>query len=199
MRLFIAIALPAPLRAAIGEAVKTVRGASASPQKRGHETIRWIPEESIHLTLKFLGEVSGEQAAAVQASLAPLCAAHRPFGLTIAGSGAFPTAKSPNILWVGVARSEALLKLAREIDRAMAALGFEEEGRPFSPHLTIGRVKERRAGAAAAKELSTFRDRVFGSIEVNRILLMESRLKPGGAEYTARAGFTLNKEAPTNE
>lgn len=168
-----------------------VKGIPASSAR-----VRWVAEENIHLTVKFLGEVDEGRVAGIGERLREVCTGHAPFGLTIEGTGAFPGTKNPRTLWVGVAGSEALANLARDIEQAMASLGFEKEERTFSPHLTIGRVRpgrvtERRGLDSIVKELATFKDKVFGTIQVEEILLMKSQLRPGGAEYSVVAGFQL--------
>jgi 2'-5' RNA ligase len=96
------------------------------------------------------------------------------------------------VLWLGIEASDQLEALFREIDAALAEIGFERDGRRFSPHLTIGRVKDRRDVALVVRELSTYKDVFFGTIEVREILLMKSALKPSGAEYSKTAIIALN-------
>ena len=151
------------------------------PLSRG---VKWVAEQSIHLTLKFLGEATEEAVAAVSKTLAAVSAEHRPFNVSVHGIGAFPSMRHPNVLWVGMDCPEELQTLHRDIDEALSVLGFEREERRFSPHLTIGRVKEKKGVDLVVKELSTFDGALFGTIHVAEVVLMRSTLKPSGAEYS---------------
>lgn len=186
MRCFIAIDMPETVKRSLGEVINRVKGSS--------KDIRWIPVQNVHLTLKFLGEVQEETIPAIEKRLSSVCAGFKPFSITASGIGAFPSLKHPATIWVGLDASGELEQLARAVDLSMAALGFEKEERQFSPHLTIGRVKDRKGIEPVIKELYTFKDVFFGSIEVNEVLLMRSVLKPTGAEYSKIAGFKLSSK-----
>jgi 2'-5' RNA ligase len=185
MRCFIALDISDEIRKAIAGMIQ-----KASIGVRG---IRWVSAENIHLTLKFLGEVKEELIPEMQKRLSEACARHKAFPINIRGTGAFPNPKYPNVLWVGIDKSEELKRLYLDIDEAMSSLGFEKEDRDFSPHLTIGRVKDKRGIEPALKELYTFKDAFFGSIDVTEILLMKSVLKSSGAEYSKIAVFRLSR------
>lgn len=109
-------------------------------------------------------------------------------------SPAFTNFKYPNVLWMGIDESGELKRLYEDIEESMFELGFEKEDRKFSPHLTIGRVKDRKGIEPVIKGLYTFKDTFFGSIEVNEVLLMRSVLKSTGAEYSKIAGFKLSSK-----
>jgi 2'-5' RNA ligase len=183
MRCFIAIDIPREIKGMIGEVIDKLKGKS--------QGIRWVPASNIHITLKFLGSVEEEMVSEIEMRLSAICANYRPFTATVRGAGAFPRLKYPNVLWVGMDVPGELADLYQDIDRAMAELGFEREDRKFSPHLTIARVKDRRDSAPVVQELSTFKDTIFGTINIDEILLMRSDLKPTGAEYSKIAGFKL--------
>lgn len=185
MRCFIAIDIPQDIKARIGEVIDRLKDASKG--------VRCVPASNVHITLKFLGSVGEDMVAGIEARLAEISAKYKPFSATVRGAGAFPTLKNPNVLWVGVDESAELDRLYQDIDRAMAGLGFAREDRKYSPHLTIARVKDRKSAAPAVKELSTFKDTIFGTISIEEILLMRSDLGPGGAEYTRIAGFRLKE------
>ena len=192
IRCFIAVDIPEDIREAINGVVEKVK------DKGGSGGVRWVPVENIHLTLKFLGHVEERSLPEIERRLSDICMNTGPFSVAVRGTGAFPGPKHPSVLWVGMDESEELNRLYREIDEAMAGLGFEKEGRKFSPHLTIGRaiarVKDRRDAVPAAGELATFRDLFFGSINIEEILLMKSVLGPSGAQYSKLAGFRLGRE-----
>jgi 2'-5' RNA ligase len=155
--------------------------------------VRWIPAENIHLTLKFLGDVKFIFPE-IENELALICMRRDVFSINIRGAGAFPSFKYPNVLWIGIDESSELKGLYEDIEESMSELGFEKEDRRFSPHLTIGRVKDRKGIEPVIKKLYTFKDTFFGSIEVNEVLLMRSILKPTGAEYSKIAGFKLSSK-----
>lgn len=183
MRCFIALDVSGGVRHSIAGVIETVKGLSRS--------VRWVSPGRIHLTLKFLGEVSAETAGRIQEQLSLLCGRHGPFVLTVSGAGGFPDLRHPNVLWAGINESEPLMLLHRDLEQSMAGLGFGKEDKPFSPHLTIGRVKGREGLEDVVREWSGLKDMIFGSISVEEILLVKSTLKPSGAEYSRMAGFKL--------
>lgn len=183
MRCFIAIDVPENIKDAIVGVIE-----KCGLNSKG---VRWIHAENIHLTLKFLGDVKEDLIPDIQRRLAEICKRYAVFNINIRGAGAFPNFKYPNVLWMGIDESEELKRLYEDIEESMFELGFEKEDRKFSPHLTIGRVKDRKGIEPVVKELYTFKDTFFGSIKVNEVLLMRSVLKPTGAEYSKIAGFKL--------
>ena len=149
--------------------------------------VRWVRPQGIHLTLKFLGEIPPSRADAVAAAMEVACAAHAPFTLQVGGLGCFPNARRPRVVWVGVQEpSGALAALQRDVERAMASLGLPPEGRRFSPHLTLGRVKggSREALEVLGETVTRAGVRV-GNMAVDAVHLMRSDLLPGGVVYTA--------------
>ncbi len=186
MRCFVAIDVSEKVRFSICGAIEQMRGLSKG--------VRWVPPDHIHLTLKFLGETGDALLLKIQERLSLLCGRHAPFALTVRGSGGFPNLRRPNVLWVGIDESGPLSLLNRDIEQAMAELGFEREEKRFSPHLTVGRVKRADGLEAVIREWITFKDAVFGTISVGESLLMKSTLKPGGAEYSIIAGFKLGMD-----
>ena len=184
MRCFIAIDLP--------QKIKNVLGAVINASKRHSKSIRWIAPDNIHLTLKFLGEIEESLIPVIKERLSASCSPHKTFTINITGAGAFPNFRSPNVLWFGIEDSEELKRLYNNIEDAISLLGFKKEGRKFSPHLTIGRVKDKNGIESALKEFAAFKDRRFGSIEISEVVLMQSILKPSGAEYSRLAIFKLS-------
>lgn len=183
MRLFVAAEPSAPVRAAAAAAVAAVRaqievaGAGAG--------LRWIPTANLHLTVWFLGEVSDARAAALLDVLgAPL---HVPaFDLRLSGFGAFPPAGAPRVLWMGVA--DGLGPLARaheEIGVRLAPWGFPPEGRAYSAHLTIARVKAAPQGRARAalRAILEASQATAGPCRVEALHVFRSRTEPAGAVY----------------
>ena len=135
MRLFIAITPPVALREQIWMETEELR--------RIRE-MRWLDPSALHLTLKFLGEVEGETGRNVAAALGRAARPVEAFSLAIARLGVFPNGRRPRVVWVGVDADETLSLLRENIERALGALGFERDRRPFTPHITVGRVRRGR-------------------------------------------------------
>jgi RNA 2',3'-cyclic 3'-phosphodiesterase len=116
------------------------------------EAFRLTVPEKIHLTLKFLGEISEEALGWAKVSLDPMCEGHEPFEVSISAFGVFPSERKARILWVGVGEgSERLRDLAGDVQSALAAVGFEREDRSYVPHLTLGRARGRPVGFDAGR------------------------------------------------
>jgi 2'-5' RNA ligase len=160
----------------------------------------WSRPEGWHLTLKFLGPVAADQLPLLQDKL-PACAArHAAFALQFSGFGVFPDAHRPRVLWVGVEADEgarAIESLAREIEAMTAALGYPAEERPYSAHLTVGRIRTPRSSHDLASWLERHRADRLASMKVDQVALMRSDSGPGGAVYTPVAQFPLSHPAPT--
>lgn len=182
LRAFIALDLPDGIR-------HYLRTISATMQERlAGMPIGWMPVENIHLTLKFLGNISEQNADNIGRILDDLAPKFSPLELSVGGVGAFPNPKRARVLWVGVAAAEALLDLQQEIERGCQSLGYPAERRPFSAHLTLGRVQRdasHKEVQQIARGLQTQdfdrRERVF----VDELALFRSELSPEGAVYSA--------------
>ena len=180
MRAFIAIELPETLREAL--ALEQARFRAVCPDAR------WTRPEGIHLTLKFLGEISGEQEAQVKKSLGQMERFEK-FTVRARGFGFFPDARRPRVFWAGLEAPAELARLAAKVESAMAALGFPAENRAFSPHLTLARFKVPRPQPRLQELLAAQGDPLLGTFEASEFFLWESRLSPGGAEYRKVARF----------
>lgn len=184
MRTFIAIDL--------GPAIKERLAAFVSRLKPLGGDIKWVSRDSMHLTLKFLGEIDPARAAGVKDALAAVCSGRMSFSLACRGTGVFPPgSRSPRVLWVGVEAGPELGLLQEEIEASCARLGFDRESRPFNPHLTLGRVKSPGGSGRAVAELERARDEAFGEMSVRSVIFFESRLRPSGAEYAVLQEFAL--------
>lgn len=184
MRCFIAIDLPKEVIKQIAFVIDIVKPLSRE--------VRWIPYENIHLTLKFLGDVKELLVTEIEKRISNICRLHKSFSITVKGAGAFPNEKKPYVLWIGVDKSDGLLSLYLDIDSAMSEIGFEKEVRKFSPHLTIGRVKDNKNIPEVIKGLNAFKDKLFGVADVTEVHLMKSVLHPSGAQYSKISSFKLN-------
>ena len=175
LRAFIAVDLAPQVVAKIGAAIADL--------KQRLDGLRWVPQTNFHLTLKFLDAIREEQ---VEDIYDAMTRELRPFSRCIInakGLGVFPDSRKPRILWVGVESNE-LAVLAAHIDRALAALGFAAETREFKAHLTIGRWRQpTRASRQLIAELERWRSVDFGHSKIDAVIIFQSVLKPGGAEY----------------
>jgi 2'-5' RNA ligase len=158
---------------------------------RGEQLVKWVEPANLHLTLKFLGHVHASRVPAVVQALTAV-EASRPFPVRLVGLGAFPRPRGARVLWVGVEEGAGeLADLARVVEDVLEPLGFPREGRPFSPHLTIGRLRT----PAYHVELEVALDRKsrveVGSQHVHSVELMESSLRPEGPVYTVVRSYRL--------
>lgn len=185
MRLFVAIELP-------DEVLRQISGVRAKLD-RGFRDITWVRPEGIHLTIKFLGEVDEERVSVLTDALDAAKQGVMPFTVKVGRIGAFPDMSRPRVLWAGVDGKGGLIQLQRNIEDALFKLGFEKETRPFSPHLTLCRIKSFKEGsrlAALALELKGAPDAEF---KVSSYALIKSVLSPKGAEYSIVKRFILDE------
>ena len=149
--------------------------------------VGWTRPEGIHLTLKFLGDIRESQIQPLQGVLTRAAAPARPFTLEARGLGVFPTARAPRVLWIGLhggpEELAVLRRLQAEVEEGAAALGFQKEARPFTPHLTLARVRDRSA-PGLDRLLEANRDRAVGTLTAASIGLIRSELRPAGPIYT---------------
>jgi 2'-5' RNA ligase len=183
MRLFIAIDLPDSVRAALAREQERLRAACG-----GSGDIRWTRPEGVHLTLKFLGEVASTRLEEITDRLSHVAVFDR-FEIDVRGFGFFPSARRPRVFWVGLEAPPGLGDLAKSVEAAMALLGFPPENRPFQPHLTLARFQSQRAPPALEAAFQKSGDAAFGRFIVSEFFLFESKLRPGGAQYSKLARF----------
>ena len=177
MRVFIALELPAEVRAYLQELGREL--AQNTPRK----AVRWVGQEGMHLTLVFLGdEVTAAQIPLLAEAMDRVTAVCSPFQLQLGKLGCFPKPTAPRVIWVGVqGELSPLQQLKTGLDEALAPLGWPPERRKFSPHLTLGRVKEfeamRQAFLPYGQQVRPL------SCGVSAVHLFHSTLTPAGAEY----------------
>jgi RNA 2',3'-cyclic 3'-phosphodiesterase len=186
VRAFIAIALPGDVHAELSRLQDAFRRAFAAPPRS--DEIRWTRPEGIHLTLKFLGQISDDQAQAVASALEALDGFEK-FSVEVRGFGFFPDVRRPRVFWAGLEAPPALARLASQVEDSMAGLGFVRESRPFAPHLTLTRFKNPSPRPALEKLAAQEGARSLGRFEVSEFFLFESKLNPRGAEYRKVARF----------
>jgi RNA 2',3'-cyclic 3'-phosphodiesterase len=201
MRIFIGIDLDPEVRARIKRFLEGVQG--LAPEAR------WVRPESLHITLKFIGEQSPEQVDAVADRLRRIEASG--FEIGVSGYGFFPTAKAPRVFWIGIHAGPQLADLAQSIDRAGAELGIPVDDHAYSPHLTLARGGRKssgspkwRSGDAPNRGFVELQKRLhgisdldfgttFGTMMVREFILYQSQLSPGGSKYTKLQSFPLRR------
>jgi 2'-5' RNA ligase len=141
--------------------------------------VAWVAPGNLHLTLKFLGTVPETRIDAIVAALTQSGLDLRPFEAQIRGLGAFPSGTRPRVIWAGVTDGATeMVELARRVDAALAELGFAREERPFSPHVTLGRVRRPGRDPVLTEALGLATVREFGRMRVPGAALMRSELGP---------------------
>jgi 2'-5' RNA ligase len=177
MRAFIAIPLPAAIKAALAALQQEFR--------RLPVEAAWVREAGFHLTLKFLGEIDPAQIPSITACMRETGQQYAPFALTVDGVGVFPHTTHPRVLWVGVQDdSGQLVRLQHTLDAHLARLGFPPEERPYTPHLTLARLKRVMRRGEFIGCVNQHRQTTIGRLQVEHLELLESQLHPSGARYT---------------
>jgi 2'-5' RNA ligase len=185
VRLFVALNLPDGVRRALWD--------GAAPLRDLGLPIKWVRPEGIHVTLKFLGEVPEARERELRAALSRAAAGTHPLPLVVDGFGAFPAVERPRIIWAGVDQDPALELLQHRVEQEFAPLGFPPEGRPFRPHLTLGRAaRESRPGpclglAETLAGLQHQETTLVGTVD-----LMQSVLQSAGPAYQVRHSERLS-------
>lgn len=190
IRSFIAIDLPPQIQESLGKISQDLQ------DLRKSNAIRWVPAKNIHLTLKFLGEVSSNNLEVLTKILKTEVSRHRCFQISVGGLGAFPSIRRPRVVWVGVDAPPDLLSLQHSIESETLHLGYAAEERPFSAHLTLGRVSH-NASPEEVREigdmLSGYHVGELGIAPVEVVRLFRSDLQPGGAVYTPLHTLPLSR------
>jgi 2'-5' RNA ligase len=189
MRAFIAVHIPLEVKQKLQREIDVlwdlIRG----------DIIRWVKPAGIHLTLKFLGEITEGQVGEIQQVLQQDLALLPSLTISVGGFGCFPNPHRPRVLWVGiVGNNRPLLTVQSVIDQKLHSLGFDRERRPFHPHLTLGRVRRNLSLAdldLLQDVLDSYEIGQIGQFEVRKISLIRSILKPTGAEYSILGEYPL--------
>ncbi len=192
MRLFVALDIDAEIRHRLALFLEGVRG--FAPEAR------WARAESLHITLKFIGEMDAARLDDVRGALAQVRGVAGE--IRFRGTGFFPTARSARVFWVGIEAEAGLAELARAVEGVLEPLGVERERRAFSPHLTLARTGSGRPARAPEdrpnphflrlqQKLAAMPEPDFGAMAPRAFFLYQSKLSPAGAQYTKLAGFAL--------
>jgi len=180
IRAFIAIELPTAIQNGLRQVIQQL-----SP---GTKAVRWLPAENIHLTIKFLGDIEISKVQALQTALRQEASHHNPFDIHVGTLGAFPNSRRPRVVWIGVQAPQELFTLQQGIEVVTRPLGYSIEDRPFTAHLTLGRVSQHASPDEAAQFsflLAKKQVGDLGKVHVETIHIFRSDLRPTGAVYTS--------------
>jgi 2'-5' RNA ligase len=180
VRAFLAVPLPGALRAAFGGLIAEWRSASWGRR------VRWVRPETLHLTLRFLGDVTPAELEAIRDGVARVTAAHAAHAVSVVGVGPFPPGRRPRVVAAHFDDAPALATLAADLEATVVGAGLAPEPRRFRPHVTLGRVRGRLPADAAVT------DALDGmALALDVVVLYRSELRPEGARHTALARFPL--------
>jgi 2'-5' RNA ligase len=181
LRSFVAVEIPVEIQSALASSSTPLQTALPKP------LVRWVAPQNVHLTLKFLGDVSPANLELLAEALKVEAVSHETFTISVGTLGAFPNPRRARIIWIGLDAPTALLALLRGVEAVTSSLGYASEERPFSPHLTIGRVGQNISGT----DLQQIRNALegtsigeLGSFRVDAVHIFKSDLRPGGSVYT---------------
>jgi RNA 2',3'-cyclic 3'-phosphodiesterase len=182
LRAFIALEIPPKVQEDLYRATSNLRRGTGS-------LIRWVPEENMHLTLKFLGDISPANVEFLTQMIRTEAEACNCFEIRLTGLGIFPNSKRPRVIYIGIQAPAELESLQHAVESGTRRLGYESEDRSFSPHLTIGRVKNAlRISAADQQKIQRALEETkidsLGTARVNSVHLYKSDLQSTGSVYT---------------
>ena len=180
IRAFIAIELDPEIKTVI-------QSFETSVKTKAPSGLRWVKIDQLHLTLKFLGDITIIQAKQLSNTISHVVEEYHPFKLQVSGTGAFPNWRYARTLWAGINKSDELTSLFKQLDAEIAALGFLPEGKPCSPHLTLCRVSDHvdpHLVQPLQKEFDVFLTVTLPAWKVNEVVFFKSVLQPGGPIYT---------------
>jgi RNA 2',3'-cyclic 3'-phosphodiesterase len=192
VRVFIAVPLPVSLKAKLLSLQQEFRLLPLDAA--------WVREAGFHITLKFLGEVNARLIEPIVACMTAAARQFPPFMLSLTGVGVFPQASSPRVLWVGVQDvNGALRQIQQTLDAQLTQVGFASDTRPFTPHLTLARLKRVPRQAEFLAALKAHCEAVLGQLEVDHMELIESQLHPSGARYAIMNAVHFLRVPETSE
>ena len=181
IRTFIAVDLPPGVLEALGQVTAQLQ------EKLPDTPVRWVNHQKMHLTLKFLGDISNENISMVEKILYSEAAKRQAMEIGIGGIGAFPKMRHPRVIWIGVEAPAELFDLKRGIEDGVARLGYNYDKYDFTPHLTLGRISRKASPRDVRKVgnvLHEFQVGFLGVARIEAVHLYRSELRPEGAQYT---------------
>ncbi len=158
------------------------------------EKISWVKPGNFHITLKFLGKTPEEKLPDIRKALQEAVSGFSPFSVSVAGTGIFGSSYKPRVIWFGTQENETLKQLGEAVLNALDKAGFPRDRQNFVPHLTIGRIRKMEHKKLFQEAISAHRNDFLQESFVNRIILYESLMKPGGVEYKPVMEFDLQKK-----
>ncbi|MDY6905605.1 MAG: RNA 2',3'-cyclic phosphodiesterase [Thermodesulfobacteriota bacterium] len=183
-RLFLAFDLPGDVAGAVSEIQQQIREHGLN--------IKWVSRRNLHLTVKFLGDVSPDGTKQVKAAALSAVRGLPPVAVRVKGVGVFPDMRRPRVLWVGLSGDVAMLTHCHDrLDEQLEKAGFERDQRRFNAHITMGRIKGRVDTKQLATALEPFFDFQAGAFAMDRLVLYKSDLQPAGPVYTKIETFAL--------
>lgn len=190
LRTFIAIDLPEELKEQLANVSAVLK------EKANKLPIRWVPIENIHLTIKFLGDVSEANIDMIDATIKSEAGQQEPFEISVGNLGVYPKVNRPRVIWVGVEAPDGLFTIQRRIEIETAHLGYSKDSKKYSPHLTLGRVA-RKATSLEVREISSWlsAEKVgfLGAVRVDEIHLILSKFHPDGMLYKKISSSPLGR------
>ena len=180
MRAFIAVELP--------DAVRSELARLQAELARAQADVKWVEESNLHVTMRFLGEITEAQRQAIESLLAGVARSRAPIDAALSEVGTFPERGMPRVIWVGIGQgADQLSRLAEEIERGLVALSIPDEERRFVAHMTLGRVRSPKAGDVLRQRLTQTRWMPPAPFRIERVTLFQSTLGRTGPVYTALA------------
>ena len=168
----------------IGDEIREKLDGLQRKLKKVHAHVRWVKPQSMHLTLAFLGDLSVEKIIPLKTALDEAFQGLESFELEVAGTGFFGRPNRPRVIWAGIADCPPLMKLQCKTVDALQVANVEFDNKPFSPHLTLGRIKAPNHTESLLGKLDKYRDEPLGQTRIDAVQLIQSELKPSGAEHT---------------
>lgn len=190
MRTFIAVDLPANMLVRIEEITSFFK------QKTPPKALKWVETENLHLTIKFIGEINENKVEPVKQILCDALQDQKTFDIEISGLGMYPNINNPRVIWLGITGGKPLVQIFRKLDLALTGLDIPTEGRSYTPHLTIARVRrntDKTTETLIGKTLSQFKVDSLGTITIDQVHLYRSVLTPSGPTYSTLHSVPLNQ------
>lgn len=176
MRAFIAIELPEGLQKKLSDFVEIL--------KNPHDKISWVSSKNIHLTLKFLGDVSIDDIESIKNIIQEVANRYSPFEAIVKEAGVFPSQRNPRVVWIGIENGKDNCRnIYTNLEDKLVSIGIPKEERDFTPHITIGRVKYIKDINIFSNLITEHSEDLFGNLRVDSISLIKSTLTPEGAVY----------------
>jgi 2'-5' RNA ligase len=187
IRSFLAIEIPGAIQKKIEEVQEDLKSSRAD--------VRWVSPEKIHLTLKFFGNIEESRIDPIVRSIGGPIQTTSSFFLKVRGIGAFPHLKNPRVIWMGlVDEKEILTHFQKQLEEELEKIGFESEERTFHPHLTLGRTRTSKGREELISRIEKHKEEEFGDLQIERMVLFKSDLRPTGPIYTSLRELKLGNQ-----